>query len=294
MAILRRDGSISPNPPPGPNESFVAVACGENHSLALRSDGAIVAWGLNDDGQCDVPQPNTGYLAIAAAGDVVSGHGLSFAVNSSGSILVWGHNPLGYFDVPEPNIDFVSVSAGPYRAVGIKADGRAVHWGVPGSCEPPEPNSGFVAAACGSSVAGYPPIPMTLLLRDNGFIEMCGGFEPQWPEPNSGFVALAAGGWQGLAVRGQPTASINLAFEPVESIRAFPNPFSVWTTITGLNEEANVTIYNALGRSVRRLNGRQWDGLNEQGQVVAAGSYFAKVDQAGGSQIVLRLLKVNN
>lgn len=158
------------------------------------------------------------------------------------------------------------------------------------ACDPPEPNVGFIAVACGGGNVPIPPI--TMFLRDNGSIEMCGGPEPYWPEPNSGFVAIACAGWQGLAVRGQPTASISLAFEPSESIRAFPNPFSVWTTITGLDEEANVTIYNALGRSVRRLNGARWDGLNEQGQDVAAGSYFAKVNQAGGSEVVLRLLKV--
>jgi hypothetical protein len=134
---------------------------------------------------------------------------------------------------------------------------------------------------------------MTLFIRDNGSIEMCGGFDP-WPEPNSGFVAIAAAGWQGLAVRGQPTASISLAPQPTITIRAFPNPFSAWTTISGLDEEASVTIYNAMGRSVRRLTGRQWDGLNERGQVMPSGAYFAKVSQPGGSQIALRLVKVSN
>jgi hypothetical protein len=27
--------------------------------------GAIVAWGLNDQGQCNVPAPNTGFVAVA-------------------------------------------------------------------------------------------------------------------------------------------------------------------------------------------------------------------------------------
>ena len=33
----------------------VAVAAGEQHSLALKRDGTVVAWGYNSDGQAKVP-----------------------------------------------------------------------------------------------------------------------------------------------------------------------------------------------------------------------------------------------
>ena len=32
---------------PAPNADFVAVAGGDDHSLGLKSDGTIVAWGDN-------------------------------------------------------------------------------------------------------------------------------------------------------------------------------------------------------------------------------------------------------
>ena len=38
----------------------VAVAAGGYHSLGLKADGSIVAWGYNSYGQSDVPSPNTG------------------------------------------------------------------------------------------------------------------------------------------------------------------------------------------------------------------------------------------
>ena len=37
-----------------------------HHSLGLKADGSIVAWGSNTDGQCDVLPPNTGFVAVAA------------------------------------------------------------------------------------------------------------------------------------------------------------------------------------------------------------------------------------
>ncbi|NIM51884.1 MAG: hypothetical protein GTO22_22010, partial [Gemmatimonadales bacterium] len=43
-------------------------AAGCEHSLGLKSDGSIVAWGWNDYGQCDVPSPNTGFVAVAGGG----------------------------------------------------------------------------------------------------------------------------------------------------------------------------------------------------------------------------------
>ncbi|HVS12172.1 MAG TPA: RCC1 domain-containing protein, partial [Planctomycetota bacterium] len=35
--------------------TYVKVAAGSHHSVALRSDNSVVAWGLNNKGQCNVP-----------------------------------------------------------------------------------------------------------------------------------------------------------------------------------------------------------------------------------------------
>src|SRR5438477_2494510 len=37
-----------------------------SHGLGLRHNGTIVAWGGNDFGQCNVPAPNSDFIAIAA------------------------------------------------------------------------------------------------------------------------------------------------------------------------------------------------------------------------------------
>ena len=42
------------------DEAFVQIATGDRHTVALRADGSVVAWGANAfgsiyDGTCDVP-----------------------------------------------------------------------------------------------------------------------------------------------------------------------------------------------------------------------------------------------
>jgi hypothetical protein len=53
--------------------NFIALAAGYCHSLGLKADGSIVAWGRNTYGQCDVPAPNADFIALAAG----QGHSLA-------------------------------------------------------------------------------------------------------------------------------------------------------------------------------------------------------------------------
>ena len=49
-------------------DASLAGAAGTLHSLGLKANGSIAAWGDNEYGQCDVPSPNTDFVALAAAG----------------------------------------------------------------------------------------------------------------------------------------------------------------------------------------------------------------------------------
>ena len=60
---------------------MVAVAAGQSHSLALRSDGTVVAWGSDLSGQTDVPEGLKDVVAIAA------GDFYSLALKSDGTIV---------------------------------------------------------------------------------------------------------------------------------------------------------------------------------------------------------------
>jgi hypothetical protein len=53
---------------PGNLSNVVAIATADFHSLALKNDGTLVAWGFNTVGQCAVPACVTNAVAIAAWG----------------------------------------------------------------------------------------------------------------------------------------------------------------------------------------------------------------------------------
>lgn len=152
---LRADGSIAAWGRNGegqcvlpvPNAGFVAVAVGMYHSLGLRTDGSIVAWGYNGWGQCTLPAPNTGFVRVSA------GTWHSVALRADGSIAAWGYNGDGQCNVPWPNTRFVEIASGWDHVLGLKDDGSVVAWGwnAYGQCNVPAPNSGFVGLAAGKS-----------------------------------------------------------------------------------------------------------------------------------------------
>jgi hypothetical protein len=187
---------------PEPNADFVAVAGGLDHSLGLKSDGTIVAWGDNGFGQCDVPAPNADFVAVAA------GYNHSLGVKSDGTIVAWGTNAYFQCNVPAPNADFVAVAGGLYHSLGLKSDGTIVAWGdyAYGLCDVPEPNADFVAIAAGRlhslAIRSYLPNPALGNIVAWGYD---GNGECDAPMLISFWVSIAAGGRHSLALRAEST-----------------------------------------------------------------------------------------
>ena len=64
--------------------------------MARRSDGSVVAWGLNTNGQCNVPALPAGLTYVqVAAGDYHT-----VARRSDGSVVAWGRNDTGQCNAP--------------------------------------------------------------------------------------------------------------------------------------------------------------------------------------------------
>ncbi|MCS7336965.1 MAG: immunoglobulin domain-containing protein [Verrucomicrobiae bacterium] len=97
---------------------MVGIAAGGRHSLALRADGTVVAWGWNEYGQANVAPGLADVVAVAA------GAQHSMALRSDGSVVVWG----GITNVPADVSNVVAIAAGYYHCLALKADGSVVVW----------------------------------------------------------------------------------------------------------------------------------------------------------------------
>jgi len=105
------DGTYTQNPTPvqvhGPGNvgfltGIIAIAGGENHSIALKSDGTVWAWGYNGYGQLGDGTYNTSNTPVQVStltgvANIAGGTGAnhSLALKSNGSVWAWGNNGNG-------------------------------------------------------------------------------------------------------------------------------------------------------------------------------------------------------
>ena len=92
------------------------VACGLNHTAALRSDGRVYAIGQNPDGRCDTRKwRDVTYLACGIRHTV--------AVTARGACVATGDNRYGQCDTALWK-HITMAAAGEYHTVALRADGR--------------------------------------------------------------------------------------------------------------------------------------------------------------------------
>jgi len=223
-------------------------------------DGTIVAWGSNASFQCDVPEPNEGFIAVAA------GHYHGLGLRRDGVVVVWGNNNYGQWNIPAPNAGFAAVAGGAAHSVGLKRDGTIVAWGWNnhGQCEVPAPGSGFAAAAAG----GWHSLGLT------------GASASAVPEPGrpAGSARLAV---VSLAPNPSPRSTV-LSLELAES-----SPLILEVLDAGGRRIAA----RQLGRMGPGIGHVVWDGRGEGGVDLECGVYYLRVrDSAGRSEAVRAVL----
>ncbi len=122
-----------------------AVAVGGNHTLALRKDGTVWAWGDNFWGELgdgtrhtrDVPAPVPGLPPIVA---IAAGYLHSMALGADGTVWAWGDNHYGQLGTASPawsyqpvRVDGVrdisSLHAGFFHSLAVERSGRVFGWG---------------------------------------------------------------------------------------------------------------------------------------------------------------------
>jgi hypothetical protein len=99
----------------------VAISCGSGHTLALKANGTVVAWG--GDAGAAAPPSNANFVAVATMGF------WNIALRADGTTVEWGGAP--YTDVPKPaNLtNAVAIVSGYGYYEALRADGSLVGWG---------------------------------------------------------------------------------------------------------------------------------------------------------------------
>jgi len=236
-------GSITPSPCKTtptviPGLSGVkAIAAGAAFSLALKSDGSVLAWGHNASGQLGIGSADTNphftpttVTGLGAGSGVVSlgaGGAHVLVLKSNGGVLGWGNNNSGEVGNGLTTDQFTpvgvvglssgvsSVSAGFSHSVALKSDGSVLAWGHNASGQ----------LGIGTFDANAHPTPLGVTGLGAG----------------SGVMVLAAGGFHTL---------ILVAPAPTVSVSPTSGPPGQHVTISGahfgLNEMVKVTYKTGL------------------------------------------------
>jgi alpha-tubulin suppressor-like RCC1 family protein len=234
------------------NPVKASISAGSNHSLALKSDGTMLSWGDNDDGQLGdgtVGPTNPTPSAVIGASNIVAiatGGWHSLALKSDGTMLSWGKDGNGQLgdgtvgpNNPTPSVvlgasNIVAIAAGSDHSLALKSDGTLLSWGNDsygqlgdGRAFPDSPTpsavlgaSNIVAIAAGSNHSLALKSDGTLLSWGNDSYGQLGdgtigrntriGLDTINPTPSavlgaSNIVAIAASGFHSLALKSDGT-----------------------------------------------------------------------------------------
>jgi alpha-tubulin suppressor-like RCC1 family protein len=141
------DAGILTLAPYSENAQIKAIAAGGFHTVALKIDGSLWAWGANGAGQVgDGTSGNSKVSPVRVGTDndwveVVAGYAHTVALKSGGSLWAWGYNFRGALgdgttaDKFSPvrvgtGNDWVQIAAGDYHTVALKSDGTFWAWGA--------------------------------------------------------------------------------------------------------------------------------------------------------------------
>jgi alpha-tubulin suppressor-like RCC1 family protein len=124
------------------------LAAGQNHSLAIRPDGTVWAWGYNGFGQLGISSavdqwyPAQVSFSLPAIG-VAAGLDHSLALTNNGQVWAWGYNRYGQIGVAFASVSatsspmavssatgVVAIAAGQYHSLALTSAGGVIAWGL--------------------------------------------------------------------------------------------------------------------------------------------------------------------
>lgn len=200
------DNSYGQTSVPTALDGVVAISAGQNHTVALKPSGTVVAWGYNGDGRIfkgatDVPRGLNDVVSVSAGG------GYTLALKQDGTVVDWGEPNIGNRgenSLPTAlgsQTDVAAVSAGAYHALGLTKAGGVFAWGnnTLGQCNIPTSvtASRIAAVAAGGASGG------SLVLTNQGTLVKWPSYIGIAPMPAGlqNVVAIASGASFSLALK---------------------------------------------------------------------------------------------
>jgi len=170
------------------------VMANRHHSMAVKSDGTLWAWGANGNGQLGLGSTlsqlyPTRITSLSSVKDGSAGYLHSLVVDSAGKVWSFGDNWAGALgdgsstqrtapvEVTGLTSDVRSVAAGEHFSVGLKEDGMVYAWGVEWN------------GRLGNGTGVYSNVPSAVIGLGAG----------------SGSIAIAAGAGQAFALKADGT-----------------------------------------------------------------------------------------
>jgi alpha-tubulin suppressor-like RCC1 family protein len=209
----------------GTETNWINICAGAGHTLGLKNDGSIWAWGDNSRGQLGDGTTNNRSVPTMIGADrdwqaIAVGSMNSFALKSNGTIWGWGFTPLFGRDLApnqiEPGTNWLAISAYDCTVLALKTDGTL--W----------LRSGFIGNAsvmAAASVSG-PTTNFTQLGRDGDWTEVYAG-------QDSLFARKKDGSWWvcGQNISGQLSFGTKIPALPCPQRQPFS--FEPWAFATG-------------------------------------------------------------
>ena len=173
-------------------KDVVAIYGGGYHSLAVKEDGSVVAWGYNNQNQCNIPSDLRNVVSAAA------GFSHSLALKEDGTLVAWGNNESHQCLIPFGLENVTAITAGLNHSLALRDDGKVVAWGSNGvsQCDVPKTLNNVAAIA-----AGY---NHSLALKNDGTVVAWGKNDDgqcELPKDLINVIGIAAGGDHCLALK---------------------------------------------------------------------------------------------